>query len=154
MEQLTQSRSDNCWQTCIAMLLGRPATSLPLQHKFEKRDDYGKALRVFLDKHHGVTYVEIGPEEFDRAPREHLRFHLIIGESPRSSPTNDTWHAIVGSFGVPHWDVNPSRAGLTKICAWGLLVPTPAEWRAQWSSDACVCASCLEESSNKVAACG
>ncbi len=144
MEKLTQTRRDNCWQTAVAMLLGRPAESLPAQHEFAERDAYGKALRVYLDRHHGVTYVELDAEGFASAPEAYKRFHVMIGECSRTTPeNNNAWHAIVGANGEQFWDVSESREGLTKVCGYGLLVPTPPEWHAQWADETCVCHGCL-----------
>ncbi len=143
MQKLTQSRADNCWQTCVAMLLGVPAEKLPAQHEYE-RPRYGTLLRVFLDKHFGCTYVEGPIEQFEEA-REQIGFHILLGESPRTTPENPTWHAIIGERGQPFWDVNPSRDGLTSVKGWGLLIPTPPAWRDAWKDETCVCPACSAE---------
>lgn len=142
MKRLTQTRSDNCWQTCVAMLLGCAAEDLPAQHEFNERTQYVKVLRVFLDKHYGLTYVEVETNKPATVPPCTKGHHLLIGPSPRTTTDNDTWHAIIGLDGEPYWDVNPSRAGLTEVRAWGLLVPTPEEWRTTWNGEACLCPSC------------
>jgi len=108
-------------------------------------------LRVYLDKHHGVTYVELTPEQFEAAPAEHKKAHVLLGESPRTTPENPTWHAVVGSEGVMTWDVNASRAGLTSVRGYGLLVPTPPEWCASWATEPCACAACQRAQSAAVA---
>lgn len=145
MQNLTQTRSDNCWQTCVAMLLERSVEELPQQHESSSREAYCKALRVFLDKHHDRTYVEVkigspmfsvAKEQFKSSP------HLIIGETIRTTTSNDSWHAVVGVGGKVHWDVHPSRKGLTSVKAWGLVVPIPEGWREQWKGQACTCAAC------------
>lgn len=144
MKKLTQTRLDNCWQTCVAMLLSCPAESLPAQHEFEKREDYGKALRVFLDKHYGMTYVELTPEAFAATPEAYKRFHVMIGECPRTTVENNyAWHAVVASYGELFWDVSETRAGLTKIGGYGLVVSTPEEWRMLWADEKCVCPECF-----------
>jgi hypothetical protein len=66
----------------------------------------------------------------------------MIGETVRTTADNDVWHAVVGASGEPHWDVHPSRAGLTKVRAWGLIVPTPLEWRSSWAGEECACSAC------------
>lgn len=145
MQKLTQTRPDNCWQTCVAAILDRAAESVPVQHLYPNRDAYTKALRVFLDKHYGLTYVEVESGRFlEVFSQVQSSFHLLLGPSPRTSTKNNTWHAIVGFAGKPCWDPNPSRAGLTEINAWGLLVPTPPEWRISWAGEHCVCANCVD----------
>lgn len=123
------------------MLLGCPAESLPLQHEFEGREQYAKALRVFLDKHYSSTYVEDTPEVAGKALAANTA-HVIIGETVRTVPEHDAWHAVVGVGGKTWWDVHPSRGGLTDVKLFGLLVPTPAEWRSGWAGENCQCASC------------
>ena len=146
MEKLTQSRKDNCWQTCVAVLLGCPAESLPGQHEYATRDEYGKVLRVFLDKHYDVTYVEVGPDQFEGLPICFKQRHVMIGECTRSTAENGfAWHAVVGELGKIVWDVSPTRAGLTKIQGYGLLVPTPPEHRATWIGSVCECPRCASE---------
>ena len=143
MKKLTQTRRDNCWQTCVAMLLGCPAESLPAQHEFVKREDYGRALRVYLDKHHALTYVEMGAAQFSALTEDQKKLHVMIGECERTTPENgNAWHAVVGASGELLWDVSESRAGLTKVHGYGLLVPTPLEWRATWAREICVCSEC------------
>lgn len=152
MELLTQTRP-NCWQLCVAMLLGLLAEALPDQVVVagRSRDLYAHALRVYLRKHHRVTYAEIDPLQ---AGVGRDMFHLLIGETARTSE-NDAWHAIVGRGGVPYWDVHPSRAGLTKVYKWGVLIPIPSSWEVEWGRREavgdrlmrCACAMCSEESS-------
>jgi hypothetical protein len=128
------------------MLLDCPAESLPAQHEFEKRDDYGKALRVFLDRHHGLTYVEVDAARFATVPEQFKRFHVLIGECPRTTAENNfARHAIIGSNGEQFWDVSETRAGLTKVECYGLLIPTPADWKAAFSSEDCVCFDCRRD---------
>lgn len=146
MQRLTQTRSDNCWPTCVAMLLGCSVESLP-ENVFVTRAQYVQALRVYLCKHHGMTYLEDVPEKAVTVVRG---FHLMIGESVRTTAENDTWHAIVGLNGEPYWDVNPSRAGLTKVCGWGVLIAVSEKWRTEWRNREeagekdmkCLCVAC------------
>jgi len=150
MRQLTQSRPENCLQTCIAILLDVDPESMPQQHELERLDDrsaWGKALRAYLDKHHGLTYVEVPPRDFEKQPRWATAQHVIIGECSRTTSENYVWHAIVGAHGAPVWDVSPTRAGLTRVTGWGLLVPTPAEWKKEISATDCVCAACAKTES-------
>lgn len=154
MKKLTQTHLDNCWQTCVAMLLGVPAEVLPDQHQITGRDQYLHTLRVYLEKHHNLLYVEVGPEKLSEIKAQASCFHLLIGECARSSPENDhAWHAVVGRGGELYWDVSESRAGLTKVERYGLLVPfaaAPDAWRAEWqrrksTGDVemlCQCSSC------------
>lgn len=155
MKHLTQTRSDNCWQTCVAMILGREAEELPPQHLYGlDREVYARVLRAYLYKHHGLTYIEIERADAAETTSE-WPYHLIIGESPRTSPDNDTWHAVVGLAGKPYWDVNPSRGGLTKVLKFGLLIPfraAPIEWRSDFlmqfetGQTQCECLLCQESS--------
>ncbi len=148
MTGLTQSRPENCLQTCIAMLLGVDPESMPQQHELEQLTDraaWGLALRVYLDKHHGLTYVEIGPDEYKKALATGIDHHVLIGECSRTTKERYVWHAIVGRRGEPVWDVSPSREGLTKVTGWGLLVPTPKEFRATWAGTQCLCRDCASK---------
>lgn len=149
MKFLTQTRNDNCWQTCVAMLLGCAPEALPDQtHYASSRQLYADALRAFLRKHRELTYVEVEPTQFELVRQD--AFHIMIGETVRTTLDYDVWHAVVGFAGEPRWDVHPSRAGLTKVLKWGLITPVPEVWRAEWerreragdASVRCPCADC------------
>lgn len=152
MQKLTQTHDDNCWQTCIAMLLGCRPESLPDQHVLGGGLEYVHPLRAYLHEHTEMTYAEVGPERFDEVARQKTA-HLMMGETVRTSPEHDVWHAIVGIGGEAFWDVHPSRAGLTQVCKYGFLAPIPAEWKIDWTkrksagdkSTRCVCKSCVDE---------
>lgn len=146
MKLLTQTRDDNCWQTCVAMLLGCDPSVLPAQQNSDQtcRASYATSLRCHLHRHHKVTYVEIGEERFAEMTGQRAA-HLMIGETVRTSLEHDVWHAIVGIGGSPHWDVHPSRAGLTQVVKFGILVPVSTEWITQWQRNEganCRCDSC------------
>jgi hypothetical protein len=149
LERLTQTHEDNCWQTCVAMLLGCPPAFLPDQHVLGGGLEYVHPLRAYLHEHTAMTYAEVGSERFADIARQGTP-HLMMGETVRTSPEHDVWHAIVGISGVAYWDVHPSRAGLTKVFKFGFLAPIPAEWKLEWdrrkkAGDAkafCVCPSC------------
>lgn len=142
MQRLTQSKPDNCWQTCVAMLLGCSADVLPDQSSFRDRQRYADVLRVYLFKHHDLTYVEVEEEKFEHMAWFARNGHVMIGETVRTTEENDTWHAVVGVAGKFEWDVHPSRDGLVRVRKWGLLVPVPADWRAGLDNRACACHSC------------
>jgi hypothetical protein len=125
------------------MLLGCVAEALPLQHEFDGRENYSKALRVFLDKHYKLTYVEITSDKFEEVSPS---FHIMIGPTIRTVSANDAWHAVIGFGGKMFWDVHASRAGLTSVEGWGLLVPTPSDWRVGLNV-ACTCAECTTNES-------
>lgn len=151
MQRLTQTKP-NCWQLCVAMLLDCDPETLPDQPSIAGRDRerYAHVLRVYLRKHHGVTYAEVPPSSFESVARQRI-FHLMIGETVRTVE-NDAWHAIVGLGGQPYWDVHPSRAGLTQVFWYGLIIPIPDSWEDEWrrresASDPdmlCVCPICAD----------
>jgi hypothetical protein len=135
------------------MLLNVPAEVLPDQAEIKDRQAYAHALRVFLRKHFSVTYAEVDPSVsagFGNAA------HVMIGETVRTTPTFDTWHAVVGVGGKLYWDVHPSRAGLTTVERIGILVPIPVEWETKWSkleadkdpTMACRCPACSHTKDN------
>lgn len=146
---------DNCWQTCLAMLLDCVPESLPDQtvlddHQEAGRSRYAHALRVFLRKHYNISYAEVGPDRFEEIAQRNI-FHLMIGETVRTPETGNK-HAVVGRGGKLYWDVHPSRMGLTEIFWFGLLIPIPVAWEAEWQKREaalditmeCVCCGCRE----------
>lgn len=148
MQRLTQSKPDNCWQTCVAMLLGCSADVLPDQSVFGNRQEYADALRTYLFKHHDLTYVEIESDKFDAVLPYTRSGHVLIGETERTSTEHDVWHAVVGKNGKFEWDVHPSRAGLTNIKKWGLLVPLSNALRefVRSAGRSCYCSICSSSS--------
>lgn len=151
MQKLTQTQPDNCWQTCIAILLGVPVCAVPDQHfldDHEERNSYGLPLQAYLYKHHDLLYVEVERDGFPIIDLQNAP-HIMIGECSRT-PEKGAWHAVIGIGGRLHWDVSPERSGLTKINKYGILVPFPAELRAEWQRrvdagdpvTACRCPSC------------
>lgn len=152
MRHLTQV-GERCWQTCVAMLLDVAPESLPDQPSTSGHDTvrYGEVLRAYLHAHRDMTYFEVGPEAWEDLKSQGKIFHIMMGETVRT-PANGVWHAVVGVSGDFYWDPHPSRAGLTKAHKWGVLVPFPEHWRAEWERRAeqgdeavlCVCPSCVE----------
>jgi hypothetical protein len=133
---LTQTRlapEGNCWQTAMACLLRVPAESLPdqVQIDAEPKGSYNNALIAYLERHHGLAFVDLG-----RAAIQGLRvttfggFHLMSGPTVRT-PTSKCNHVVVGFQGELAWDPHPDRAGLTLVEEWTILVPQPSGYRAR-----------------------
>src|ERR1700687_430107 len=123
MRKLIQTRKDNCLQTCVAILLDREPEQLPLQQNYSGHDDFVKALRVYLDKHFGLTYAEVPVEQFELArvtAKQALQLpHIMIGPCSRTSPENgEAWHSVIGRDGEMIWDVSDAQSGLTEVKAW------------------------------------
>lgn len=128
------------------MLLDVDPADVPEQPASDRVEDYAQyvdVVRVYLLKHYGLTYAEIDPA-VSPAPNG---FHIIVGETVRDAER--TYHAMIGVRGKPHWDVHPSRAGLTSTLRWGVLIPfsfAPPAWRADFGSrmgsQACSCRAC------------
>lgn len=143
MKKLTQTRG-NCWQTCVAMLLEVAPESMPEQPESEDALDFEKyveIVRAYLHKHHGLTYAEVDP--YKAVPPQGL--HIIMGDTVRDAER--THHAIIGLSGKPLWDVHPTRAGLTTMLRWGVLIPytlAPVQWRQDFErrSISCTCSAC------------
>lgn len=124
-KRLTQTASHNCFQTCAAILLNVDPIQLPEQLPTNTHDEYVHRLRCYLNKQYCLTYIEIPSSQ---TPPTQL--HIMIGETVRTKPENkNAWHAVIGQGGALLWDVSESRDGLTKVHAWGWLMPTPMEWR-------------------------
>lgn len=146
MRRLTQTHDKNCLQTCVAILLDCDPARLPQQAEYVVHDDFVRALRVYLDRHHGLTYVEMPSEQFEQfaEARERSRLpHVLIGPCSRTSPENgEAWHAVIGVGDEMVWDVSPTRAGLTAVEGRGFLIPTPKGWAETWRGESCACAGC------------
>lgn len=149
MQRLTQTKP-NCWQLCVAIVLDIPAEILPDQTSVagRERQKYADALRVYLRKHHQLTYVEVNPDFLIGKDV----CHLMIGETVRTAEI-DAWHAVVGIGGNMVWDVSPHRDGLTKVLKFGLIIPVPKEWEVEFEkkekagdeSMLCKCPTCESE---------
>lgn len=147
--RLIQTESDNCWQTCVAALLGIDPSLLPDQHAIHgERGHYGNELRAYLLKHHDLTLALVEAHAFP-AVRPASAFHLITCETVRTSPENDVWHSVIGKDGELWHDPHPSQAGMTKALKWEFLVPFPDSWRKTWRDVPCKCPACLDGNSDK-----
>lgn len=132
MRELTQSNTSpgNCWQTALACILDLDADKLPPQVEIEADiaqkvlDGWGSfrnVLNAYLTKHHNLTYFDLQPYQWG-AVILRRREHVMVGPTVRTAGHGMN-HAIVGRDGYAIWDPHPSRAGLTKVEAWGVLGP-------------------------------
>lgn len=148
VREQTQTNLDpgNCWQTCVACLLDVDADALPYQNAPSKFS-YLNALNAYLDTHHGLVYVEVHRPAIAVLPPPEL--HLMSGPTVRT-PTSGVNHVVVARRGELAWDPHPSRAGLTAVERWGLVMPMPDDWKRQrdeWrrknvAEIRCVCPAC------------
>lgn len=156
MIELTQTSlypRGNCWQTAVACVLDLPAEALPSQFDSYYEDvdgsgvvrirmNYNNPLQAYLNKHHGLAYVEFHQPQEALAQLAIHGYHLITGTSVRSADYDGTRHVVVGKDGQVAWDPHPSRAGLLDEIRWAVLCSWPKLWNRQASMD-CVCPSCL-----------
>ena len=109
----------NCYQTCLAMLLGVPAADLPDQTAIrEAGGDYEAAITAFLARR-GLVLTDLPPSfgYLGRVARSATRgLHVMSGPGPRGRP-----HAVVGRLGSIWWDPHPSREGLLGVETWSVL---------------------------------
>lgn len=143
----------NCWQTCVACILGVEPEELPDQAALERvppgetyGKGYGNALGAYLRDHHGLFYIQQDPHEV--LPFARLRepgYHMLVGPTPRT-PETGAFHVVVGRHGEIVWDPHPSHAGLTDVTGWGFLVPFPEKWAKAWFRIPCVCPRCAPPS--------
>lgn len=151
VREQTQTNLDpgNCWQTCVACILDVDAAELPYQNAPSKFS-YTNRLNSYLEKHHGLAYVEVHqPVITALSPPE---LHLMAGPTVRT-PASGVHHVVVARRGQLVWDPHPSRAGLTAVERWGLVIPMPDEWKRQrdaWRSTnavdlQCACPACSPE---------
>jgi hypothetical protein len=158
MRRLTQTvtgLNGNCWQTCVACLLGVAPESLPSQEEHDRKGidpdgrirwmapGYNNPLQAYLRKHHGLSYVEfhMPSEVFTYLRVAPPGGHLISGVTERSASLGGLRHMVVGRYGKVVWDPHPSRAGLIGDHKWSFLMPTPKEWQRGVESP-CVCPRC------------
>ena len=175
MNQLTQTVlasaangwAGNCWQTCVAIVLGVDPDLLPPQAECDlyttnadgSRGDrvkgtpyYQMHLRAYLRKHHGLAYVELHEvaEVFEALAVVDDRLHMLTGPTVRSASLGGLHHVVVARRGKMVWDPHPSRAGLlAEDNHWAFLVSFPKYWtecekRNGTTPEPCVCPACVE----------
>lgn len=126
----------NCWQTAVACILAVEPWRLPPQELYDfgkvngrkhggAACSYHNVLQGYLGKHHGLCYHELSDFQFGGVDVKAPGWHLLIGPTVRTE-VNNSHHCVVGRFGVPVWDVHPSKAGLLSVERWGVLSPLPA----------------------------
>jgi len=152
----TQTNLDpgNCWQTAIASILEVPVETLPDQSVCDiwekpnpndyttwKRLDpcYNGELRSYLYTHHKLAYLVLSPYIQTVLQVKPPGIHLMSGETVRT-PYNRTNHIVIANNGEMVWDPHPSRAGLTKVVSWGMLMPYPDDWEVARMQ--CHCPAC------------
>lgn len=172
---LTQTNLDpgNCWQTCVAVLLGVEPETLPDQSICDLRDlvhcdcpppgcgrkhrqwregtpSYNNRLQDYLRVHHGLgywqTHIDARSVSAVLAVRE-PGWHMITGNTVRTAE-NRSRHVVIGRYGEVVWDPHPSRAGLLDDGEreFGFIIPRPPAWdtlRPGREHDPCVCPACL-----------
>lgn len=134
MKEFTQTNLSpgNCWQTSIACILELDPAELPDQVAIEASNkSYGNAIRLWLVKNRNLYYSTLDETQFPVLRMAEPGWHLLEGETVRT-PAKDIEHVVVGRYGELAWDPHPSRAGLTKVKRWGLLVPCPDYVREHW----------------------
>ena len=155
MRELTQTSTGlvgNCWQTAVACILDIDPDVMPSQmvlDRCERQPDgsvkrvgpgYNNALQAYLQRHHGLAYVELHMPVEAYSYLSISGYHLMTGTTVRSAEMDGMRHVVVGRDGKVVWDPHPSRAGLLDDIHWALLVPYPAQWRIwKWDDMPCVC---------------
>lgn len=147
MIELTQTSLDpgNCWQTCVACILGIDPETMPSQaeHDRPKGPGYNNPLQAYLREHHGLAYVELhAPWSELSAYLRCMGLHVLTGRTVRTA-SNGMRHCVVARDGVTIWDPHPSRAGLLDEIKPAFITPYPAEWkRHEGLRLPCVCPAC------------
>lgn len=155
MKEFTQSNivPGNCWQTAVACILEVDPETMPQQHIVEAdlfsedaetrrlARSYNNVLNTYLFKHHGLVYTELYGHQANAVRMGPPGWHVLIGPTVRTDQ-NGRKHCVVGYYGDQWWDPHPSRAFLTKVTSWGLLVPMPDDWKKNWERYTCECPAC------------
>jgi len=146
MIELTQSDTGNCWQTAVACILELNPEEMPSQMQIEAEGKYySNYLNCYLIKHHDRFYFELEGWQCVGLMVREPGWHCLTGPTIRT-PENHVNHVVVARYGEPVWDPHPSRAGLTQVKKWGLVVPYRNQWdtMAQNRPDdfACHCPAC------------
>lgn len=135
MREYVQSNTSpgNCWQTCVACILDIEPDFLPSQVDVEEgrlgeNKSYWNALQAYLYTHHNLAYTELRDSVWEILQVKDPGYHMLLGATERT-PKTGIYHVVVARYGTQIWDPHPSRAGLTEIRGWGLLIPYPNQWR-------------------------
>lgn len=109
----------NCWQTCIASLLGLPLDQVPhFVQEHESMTEVEDATQAWLAGR-GLAMVRVGIMWLDQHPDQ---LSMLEGRSPR-----DVAHVVIGRGIETLHDPHPSRAGLsTKTAGWVFVPVDPS----------------------------
>lgn len=108
----------NCYSACVASILGLPVSEVPYfmddpPPAWHERLDAFLAPRGLYALHFQIADREI----YDRNNLWPKGFYILCGKSPRGD------HAVVGCGPNVAHDPHPSRAGLTEVDGFALIVP-------------------------------
>lgn len=144
----------DCWPTSIESVLDLPLGTLPRWEQGQDWGDYWYSIMAYLYHHHGLVSQKVSADLL--AGRVQASgYHLVIGQSPRATPEDPIYHAVVGKDGEVVHDPHPSRAGVVRSESWEFLVPAPERWRDPEvyypAGRPCPCGSCPASQQKEVA---
>jgi len=108
----------NCYSACIASLLGLPISEVPY-FMADPPPAWHERLDAFLAPFgfYALHFVITDRAVYDRDNLWPKGYYILTGKSPRGD------HAVVARGPDVAHDPHPSRAGLTEIDGFNLLIP-------------------------------
>jgi hypothetical protein len=116
VDQTTFGRNGNCMSAALASLLGLDICEVP--YFMEPGDWQARINRWLAPRGLRLKHVMVNTSNFKGWP---IGYHILTGFAPRG-PHRRAAHAVVGKDGVMVHDPHPSRAGLTSVDGYAVLV--------------------------------